>query len=110
MNKEIKDFAERVKKRMIGWSTHIDDPHAEVYARAFSNIIDECVDEDEYRKREEKMFEIADKLSSMGYRILRVDGHGIDVLSENSDPLRMNTGLNELSYDEAIKFAEGMTS
>ena len=106
MNKEIKDFAEKVKQRMIGWSAHINDPHAEVYARAFSTIIDECVDEDEYRKRKEKMIEISDKLSSMGYRILRFNGHEIDVLRENLDPLGLNPGLNELSYDEAIKLVE----
>ncbi len=106
MNKEIKDFVEKVKQRMIGWSTHINDPHAEVYARAFSNIIDECVDEDEYKKREKKMIKISDKLSSMGYRILRVNGHGIDVLRENLNPLGLNPGVNELSYDEAIKLVE----
>lgn len=111
MNKEIKSFVERAKKRMIGWSTHIDDPHAEVYARAFSNIIDECVDGYEYEQKKKKMVEIADKLSSMGYRILRVDAQGIDVLSESSDPLsdplRLNQGWNSLSYEEAIKLVEG---
>ena len=103
MNKEVKVFAERAKQRMIGWSTHIDDPHAEVYARAFSNIIDECVDEDEYERKIRKMIEIADKLSSMGYRILRVDGHEIAVWREDLEPSRMN-----MSYEEAIKFAEEM--
>lgn len=108
MSQEIKGFAERAKQRMIGWSTHIDDPHAEVYARAFSNIIDECVDEVEYEKKKKKMNEIADKLSSMGYRILEVSAHGIDFWRENSDPLRLNKELNNLSYEEAIKLAEGM--
>lgn len=103
MNKEIKSFAERAKERMIGWSTHIDDPHAEVYARAFSNIIDECVDVLEYEQKKIKMIEIADKLSSRGYRILRVDGHEIAIWGENLEPSRMN-----MSYEEAIKFAEGM--
>lgn len=107
MNKEIKNFAERAKERMLGWSTHIDDPHAEVYARAFSNIIDECVDVLEYEQKKRKMIEIADKLSLMGYRILRVGEQEIDVLREGSDtlldpPLRMN-----LSYEEAIKLVEG---
>ena len=104
MNKGIKDFVERAKQRMIGWSTHINDPHAEVYARAFSNIIDECVDEDEYEQKKRKMIEIADALSLRGYRILRVDGHGISYWEENSEhPVRNK------SYEEAIKFAEGMT-
>ena len=105
MNKKIKDFVERAKKRMIAWSTHINDPHAEVYARAFSNIIDECVDEDEYEQKERKMIEIADALSLRGYRILRVDGHGIAYWGENSEP-----PVRNMSYEEAIKFAEGMTS
>ena len=108
MNKEVKDFAERAKEKMIRWGMNINDPHAEVYARAFSNILDECVDEVEYEQRKKKMVEIADKLSSMGYRILRVSAHGIDVLRENSDPLRLNKELNNLSYEEAIKLAEGM--
>jgi hypothetical protein len=106
MNKEIKNFAERAKQRMIGWSTHIDDPHAEVYARAFSNIIDECVDEDEYEQKKRKMIEIADKLSSMGYRILRVDGREIYVLRESSDPLLGPPLSMNLSYEEAIKLVE----
>lgn len=105
MNKEIKDFVERAKQRMIGWSTHINDPHAEVYARAFSNIIDECVDEDEYEQKKRKMIAIADELSLRGYRILRVDGHGIAYWVENSEP-----PVRNMSYEEAIKFAEGMTS
>jgi hypothetical protein len=54
------------------------------------------------------MIEISDKLSSMGYRILRVSVHGIDVLREHSDPLRLNKELSNLSYEEAIKLAEGM--
>ena len=104
MNKKIKDFVERAKKRMIAWSTHINDPHAEGYARAFCNIIDECVDEDEYEQKKRKMIEIADALSLRGYRILRVDGHGISYWEENSEhPVR------NMSYEEAIKFAEGMT-
>lgn len=105
MNKGIKDFVERAKQRMIGWSTHINDPHAEVYARAFCNIIDECVDEDEYEQKKRKMIEIADELSLRGYRILRVDGHGIAYWGENSEP-----PVRNMSYEEAIKFAEGMTS
>lgn len=108
MNKEVKDFAEEAKKRMLGWSETIDDPHSRVYARAFCSIVDECVDVLEYEQKKRKMIEIADKLSLMGYRILRVSAQGIDVLRENSDPLRLNKELNNLSYEEAIKLAEGM--
>jgi hypothetical protein len=106
MNKEVKDFARRAKKEMLGWSQRIDDPHAEVYARAFSNIIDECVDGLEYEQKKRKMSEIADKLSLMGYRILRVSEQQIDVLRESSDPLAPPLSMN-LSYEEAIKLAEG---
>lgn len=106
MNKEFKDFARRAKKEMLGWSQRIDDPHAEVYARAFSNIIDECVDADEYERKKRRMIEIADKLSSMGYRILRVSEQQIDVLRESSDPLVPPLSRN-LSYEEAIKLVEG---
>lgn len=106
MNNEVKDFAERAKKEMLGWSQTIDDPHARVYARAFCNIVDECVDVLEYEQKKKKMVEIADKLSLMGYRILRVDDQEIEVWREGSDPsvppLRRN-----LSYEEAIKLAEG---
>jgi hypothetical protein len=107
MNKEVKDFARRAKKEMLEWSQTIDDPHAEVYARAFSNIIDECVDKDEYEQKKRKMIEIADKLSLMGYRILRVGEQEIDVLREGSDPLLAPPLRMNLSYGEAIKLAEG---
>lgn len=106
MNKEVKDFAEEAKKRMLGWSETIDDPHSRVYARAFCNIVDECVDVLEYEKKKKKMVEIADKLSLMGYRILRVDDQEIDVWRDGSDPLAPPLRIN-LSYEEAIKLAEG---
>jgi hypothetical protein len=107
MNKEIRNFVARAKDRMVSWSAHIDDPHAEVYARAFSNIIDDCVDADEYEQKKRRMIEIADKLSSMGYRILRVSEQQIDVLRESSDPLLAPPVSMNLSYEEAIKLAEG---
>ena len=106
MNKEVKDFAERAKKEMIGWSQTIDDPHARVYARAFCNIVDECVDVLEYEQKKKKMVEIADKLSSMGYGILRVGDQEIDVWRDGSDPLAPPLRRN-LSYEEAIKLVEG---
>lgn len=106
MNKEVKDFAERAKKEMLGWSQTIDDPHARVYARAFCNIVDECVDVLEYEQKKKKMVEIADKLSLMGYRILRVDDQEIDVWRDDSDPLAPPLRRN-LSYEEAIKLVEG---
>lgn len=106
MNKEVKDFAERAKKEMLGWSLTIDDPHARVYARAFCNIVDECVDVLEYEQKKKKMVEIADKLSLMGYRILRVDDQEIDVWRDSSDPLAPPLRRN-LSYEEAIKLVEG---
>lgn len=106
MNKEVKDFAERAKKEMLRWSETIDDPHARVYARAFCSIVDECVDTLEYEQKKRKMIEIADKLSSMGYRILRVSEQQIDVFRESSDPLSPPLSKN-LSYEEAIKLAEG---
>jgi len=62
MNKEVKDFAERAKKEMLGWSQTIDDPHARVYARAFCSIVDECVDELECEQEKRKMIEIADSM------------------------------------------------
>lgn len=105
MNKEVKDFAERAKKEMLGWSQTIDDPHARVYARAFCNIVDECVDVLEYEQKKKKMVEIADKLSLMGYRILRVGDQEIDVWRDGSDPLATPLRRN-LSYEEAIKLAE----
>lgn len=106
MNKEVKDFAERAKKEMLRWSETIDDPHARVYARAFCNIVDECVDVLEYEQKKKKMVEIADKLSLMGYRILRVDDQEIEVWRDNSDPLVPPLRRN-LSYEEAIKLVEG---
>ena len=107
MNKEIKDFAERAKKEMIGWSQTIDDPHARVYARAFSSIVDECVYELEHEQKKRKMIEIADKLSLMGYRILRVGEQEIDVIRESSDPLLDPPLRRNMSYEEAIKLVEG---
>ena len=76
------------------------------HARAFSNIIDDCVEGHEYEQKKKKMVEIADKLSLMGYRILRVSEQQIDVLRESSDPLAPPLSMN-LSYEEAIKLAEG---
>lgn len=107
MNKEVKDFAERAKKEMLGWSETINDPHARVYARAFCSIVDECVDTLEYEQKKRKMIEIADKLSLMGYRILRVGEQEIDVLRDGSDPLLGPPLRMNLSYEEAIKLAEG---
>lgn len=107
MSKEIKDFAEKAKGKIISWGSSINEPYAKVYARAFSSIVDECVDELEYEQKKRKMIEIADKISLMGYRVLRVGEQEIDVLREGSEtlldpPLRMN-----MSYEEAIKLAEG---
>lgn len=107
MSKEIKDFAEKAKEKMIGWSQTINDPHARVYARAFSSIVDECVDELEYEQKKRKMNEIADKLSLMGYRILSVGEQEIDVLREGSDPLLDPPLRRTLNYEEAIKLVEG---
>lgn len=107
MSQKIKDFAERAKKRMLGWSETIDDPHSRVYARAFCSIVDECVNELEYEQKKRKMVEIADKLSLMGYRILRVGEQEIDVLREGSDPLLAPPLRMNLSYEEAIKLVEG---
>ena len=106
MSQEIKDFAEMAKKEMLGWSETINDPHARVYARAFCSIVDECVDTLEYEQKKRKMIEIADKLSLMGYRILRVDDQEIDVWRDDSDPLAPPLRRN-LSYEEAIKLVEG---
>lgn len=106
MSQEIKDFAEMAKKEMLGWSETINDPHARVYARAFCSIVDECVDTLEYEQKKKKMIEIADKLSLMGYRILRVDDQEIDVWRDDSDPLAPPLRRN-LSYEEAIKLVEG---
>ena len=109
MNKEVKDFAEEAKKRMLGWSETIDDPHARVYARvyarAFGSIVDECVDVMEYEEKEKRLDEVARKLVNRGYIVTRIDADRLRVIREATDPLE---GLRvfDLTYEEAIKLAE----
>lgn len=107
MSKEIKDFAEKARAKIINWGSSINEPYAKVYARAFCSIVDECVYELEHEQKKRKMIEIADKLSLMGYRILSVGEQEIDVLRESSDPLLAPPIRRTLSYEEAVKLAEG---
>lgn len=106
MNKEVKDFAERAKKEMLGWSQTIDDPHARVYARAFGSIVDECVDVLEYEEREKRLDEVASKLVNRGYIVKRIGVDRLKVMKETEDPLE-GPRIFDLTYDEAIKLAEG---
>ena len=106
MNKEVKDFAEEAKKRMLGWSETIDDPHSRVYARAFCSIVDECVDVLEYEQKKRKMIEIADKLSLMGYRIVNFEVDNITIFYESNDPINIWLEPRKLTYEEAAKLAE----
>lgn len=108
MNKEVKDFAEEAKKRMLGWSRGINDPHAEVYARAFCSIVDECVDVVdvlEYGEREKRLDEVARKLVNRGYIVKRIDADRLRVIREATDPLE-GPRVFDLTYEEAIKIAE----
>lgn len=106
MNKEVKDFAEEAKKRMLEWSRGIKDPHAEVYARAFCSIMDECVDEQEYKEKEKRLDEAIRKLVNRGYIVKRTGVDRLSVMKEPTDPLEVPR-IFELTYEEAIKFAEG---
>lgn len=106
MNKEVKDFAERAKKEMLGWSQTIDDPHARVYARAFCNIVDECVDGLRYEEREKRLDEVASKLVNRGYIVTRIDADRLRVIREATGPLE-GPRVFDLTYEEAIKLAEG---
>jgi hypothetical protein len=105
MNKEVKDFAEKAKKRMLGWSETIDDPHARVYARAFCNIVDECVDVLEYGEREKRLDEVARKLVNRGYIVTRIDADRLRVIREATGPLE-GPRVFDLTYEEAIKLVE----
>ena len=106
MNKEVKAFAEEAKKRMLGWSRGINDPHAEVYARAFCSIVDECVDVLEYEEREKRLDEVARKLVNRGYIVKRIGVDRFSVMKETTDPLECPR-ICDLTYEEAIKLAEG---
>lgn len=106
MNKEVKDFAERAKQEMLEWSQTIDDPHARVYARAFCNIVDECVDVLEYGEREKRLDEVARKLVNRGYIVTRIDADRLRVIREATGPLE-GPQLFDLTYEEAIKLVEG---
>lgn len=110
MNEEIKDFAERAKKEMLGWSNTIDDPHARVYARAFCNIVDECVDAQEYEEKKERMVMVADKLRHMGYMIVSFEVDNITIYYESNDPINIWLEPRTLTYEEAAKLAEGRKS
>lgn len=103
MNKEVKDFAERAKKEMLGWSQTIDDPHARVYARAFCSIVDECVDVLEYEEMEKRMDEVASKLVNRGYIVKRIGVDRFSVIKETTDPLDVTPRMFNLTYEEAIK-------
>lgn len=105
MNKEVKDFAESAKKRMLGWAQTIDDPHARVYARAFCSIVDECVDELEYNEREKRLDEVASKLINRGYIVKRIGVDRLSVMKETTDPIAIPR-IFDLTYEEAIKLVE----
>lgn len=105
MNKEVKDFAERAKKEMLGWSQTIDDPHSRVYARAFCSIVDECVDVLEYEEREKRLDEVARKLVNRGYIVKRIGVERLSVIKESMDPLE-GPRISDLTYEEAIKLVE----
>lgn len=105
MNKEVKDFAEEAKKRMLGWSRGINDPHAEVYARAFCSIVDECVDELEYEEREKRLDEVTRELVNRGYIVKRIGVDRLSVMKESRDPIEIPR-IFDLTYEEAIKLAE----
>lgn len=107
MNKEVKDFAERAKKEMLGWSQTIDDPHARVYARAFCSIVDECVDELEYEEREMRLDEVAYKLRKMGFEVMRMGDDKFALIKYATDSSERQKEVISLSYEEAVELAEG---
>ena len=105
MNKETKSFAGKAKQRMLDWGMRIKDPHAEVYARAFCSIVDECIDELEYEEREKRLDEVTRKLVNRGYIVKRIGADRLSVMKESMDPLVIPQ-IFELTYEEAIKLAE----